>query len=91
MGGAFHIRSFMAGATKMGQAPEADSARVETRSSAIPPAIFARIFAVAGAMIIRSADSVSERCPMLDASEDCHRLVYTGRCVKAWKLSGRMN
>ena len=60
--GELNIRLFIAGAISFSHEPDDAIAIVVTRSSAIPQAILAITFAVAGAIIIRSARSVSEMC-----------------------------
>ena len=58
--GFFHIALFMAGAISTGQVMA--SAVVESRSSAMPCASFAMMFAVAGAMIKSCAYFAREMC-----------------------------
>lgn len=81
-----HADSFIAGASTTGE--PALITRVLTRSSAMPPAIFPMMFAVAGAISKRSAASVTVTCCTPAASCACHRFVSTGRPLSALEADG---
>ena len=80
---------FIAGATTTG-AFVARSVE-ESRSSARPCAIFARMFAVAGATTTRSAAAASEMCPGFQSCGSAKRSLSTGLRESVWNVSGVTN
>ena len=83
-----HMPVFIAGATTIGAFV---ASRVEeSRSSAIPCAIFARTFAVAGATTTRSA-AASEMCPGFQSRGSSKRSHSTGLRESVWNVSGVTN
>ena len=71
--GCDHIRTFIAGATSTGVSVASSS--VLARSSLNPAAIFASMFALAGATTIKSAARLSWMCPISLSSVSDHRSV----------------
>ncbi len=87
MAGCSHIPLCMAGARTSGH--EASSSVEVNRSSAIPCASFASVFAVAGATTATSASCASRTCGTPpDAS---HRSVYTRCSESAANVAGPTN
>ena len=81
--------TFMDGASSTGA--RVASVTAATGSSAWPAASRAIAFAVAGAMMTRSAESASWMWPIVASSVRLHRSVNTGRRVSAWNVIGPMN
>ena len=77
---------FIAGATSTGAVTASRS--VPSRSSAIPAAIFASVFAVAGATIARSAACARARCSIGIPGRQAQRSSATGRPESAWNVAG---
>ena len=84
-----HIRTFIAGAASTGLSVA--SRIVEARSSARPPAILARISAVAGATTSKSADRDNSMWPILASSRGLNSSRCTCDSDKAARESGVTN
>ena len=84
-----HIPVFIAGATRIGA--RVASATELRRSSASPCAIFARIFAVAGAITTRSALSASPMCSGFQFSGSVNIWFCTGLRLNVRNVSGVTN
>ena len=87
--GCSHMRTFMAGATSTRLSVAISS--VEARSSAEPPAILARMLAVAGATTTRSAARDSSMCPIPASSVSENSASCTGAPARLASESGVMN
>ncbi len=81
--------TFMLGASSTGALVA--SATAETGQSAMPAAMRAIRFAVAGAITTMSAASATWMCPISDSWVRSNRSVMTGRPESAWKVMGPTN
>jgi hypothetical protein len=81
--------TFIAGATTTGA--RVASSTVVSRSSAMPCAILASTFAVAGATSTTSAVSASRMCPISDSSVRSNVSVPTRFPDSVWSVSGVTN
>ena len=84
-----HIRTFIAGTAMTGLSVA--SSRVVARSSAMPCAILASMFAVAGQTTTRSAWRESWMCPISTSFLRSHRVVWTGFSESAASAIGVTN
>ena len=87
--GEAYIWLFIAGARRTGASVAITT--VESMSSAMPPRIFPRIFAVAGAITRRLARCAREMCPISDSAMRSNRSVQTGFFERVCRVRGVMN